>query len=169
ARARRRARRGPPRAPRAPVAPAGPAAPAPVATPPALRWERRRVTILRARIEVPADTDELSEASRVIEALVEKVVSFGGRVEDLGRNALDASFGVEPVEDAPRRAANTALAIQKAGERAREREPQQATVRMALDTSLYLVGQVAGAPQIDQAAKHRTSALLDALTAAAEP
>jgi len=144
-------------------------APPPVAAPSALRWERRRVTILRARIEVPADTDELSETSRVIEALVEKVVSFGGRVQDLGRNGVDASFGLDPVEDAPRRAANAALAIQKAGERARERDPQQATVRLALDTSLYLVGQVAGTPQIDQAAKHRTSVLLDALTAAAEP
>jgi DNA-binding NtrC family response regulator len=149
--------------------PAEPAAPAPVAAAPALRWERRRVTILRARIELPEDTDELSEASRVIEALVEKVVSFGGRVEDLGRNGVDASFGLDPVEDAPRRAANAALAIQKAGERARERDPQQATLRMALDVSLYLVGQVAGAPQIDQAAKLRTSTLLEALIGGAEP
>src|SRR4030095_6538939 len=57
-------------APAAAAAPESPAPP-PVAAPSALRWERRRVTILRARIEVPADTDELSETSRVIEALVE--------------------------------------------------------------------------------------------------
>jgi DNA-binding NtrC family response regulator/tetratricopeptide (TPR) repeat protein len=163
--ARRTVSRGAP----ATAVPAEPTAPAPVAAPPALRWERRRVTILRARIEVPPDTDELSEASRAIEALVEKVVSFGGRVEDLGRNGVDASFGLDPVEDAPRRAANAALAIQKAGERARERDSQQATVRMALDASLYLVGQVAGTPQIDQTAKLRTSTLLEALIAAAEP
>jgi DNA-binding NtrC family response regulator/tetratricopeptide (TPR) repeat protein len=144
---------------------------APTASPPepsTLRWERRRVTILRAELEVAPDSDELSDASRAIEALVEKVVSFGGRVEELGRAGIDASFGLDPVEDAPRRAANAALAIQKAGERARERDPQQVSVRLALDTSLYLVGQVSGAPQIDQAAKRRTSVLLDALIAAAE-
>src|SRR5262245_41050276 len=167
--ARTPARRSMSRAAPAAAVPTEPTAPAPVAAPPALRWERRRVTILRARIEVPADTDELSEASRAIEALVEKVVSFGGRVEDLGRNGVDASFGLDPAEDAPRRAANAALAIQKAGERAREREPQQATVRMALDASLYLVGQVACTPQIDQTTKLRTSTLLEALIAAAEP
>jgi DNA-binding NtrC family response regulator/tetratricopeptide (TPR) repeat protein len=151
-----------------PAAPEAPVSAAHLPEPSTLRWERRRVTILRAELEVAPDTEELSDASRAIEALVEKVVSFGGRVEELGRVGIDASFGLDPVEDAPRRAANAALAIQKAGERARERDPQQAAVRLALDTSLYLVGQVAGAPQIDQAAKRRTSVFLDALIAAAE-
>jgi transcriptional regulator with AAA-type ATPase domain/tetratricopeptide (TPR) repeat protein len=155
-----------PARPEADDEPAGQAAVAPEAL--TLRWERRRVTILRAELSLPPDSDDLSDASRAIEALVQKVVSFGGRVEELGRTGIDASFGLDPVEDAPRRAANAALAIQKAGARARERDPQQATARLALDTSLYLVGQVSGAPQIDQAAKRRTSALLDALIAAAE-
>ncbi|HKZ05554.1 MAG TPA: AAA family ATPase, partial [Methylomirabilota bacterium] len=143
-----------------PVAPA----PAPLPESSTLRWERRRVTLLRAELELAPDADDLSDASRAIEALVEKVVSFGGRVEELSRAGIDASFGLDPVEDAPRRAANAALAIQKA----REREPQAMPLRLALDTSLYLVGQVSGAPQIDQAAKRRTSGLLDALIAGAE-
>jgi transcriptional regulator with AAA-type ATPase domain/tetratricopeptide (TPR) repeat protein len=164
--ARDAARSAPPRtaAPAAAVAEAGtPSAPPPPESS-TLRWERRRVTLLRAELEIAPGSDDLSDASRVIEALVEKVVSFGGRVEELGRAGIDASFGLDPVEDAPRRAANAALAIQKA----REREPQAMPLRLALDTSLYLVGQVSGAPQIDQSAKRRTAALLDALIAGAE-
>jgi len=37
--------------------------------------------------------------------VVEKVRSFGGRVEELSPGGLMAAFGVDPVEDAPLRAA----------------------------------------------------------------
>ena len=157
---------------RTPVAPVPTVAAPPSAAasePPALRWERRQVTFLRAELAPAPDPDELSEANRALEALVEKIVTFGGRVEELGHTGLDACFGLDPVEDAPRRAVHAALAIQRAGQRAREGDPQQPTVRLALDADVVLVGQVAGVPQIDQTAKRRTAAQLAALIAVATP
>ena len=52
-------------------------------------------------------------AVSALEAIVEKIESFGGRVEEMSHEGLLAVFGLEPVEDAPRRAAHAALAIQR--------------------------------------------------------
>ena len=53
------------------------------------------------------------ENTRVLEVLAEKAESFGGRVEALGPLSVVAAFGLEPVEDAPRRAAHAAIAMRK--------------------------------------------------------
>ena len=165
----REPRAGRPRVPVAPVPSVAPPAPPGTPEPAALRWEGRQITFLRAWLAPAPDQDELSEANRALEALVEKIVTFGGRVEELGHAGLDACFGLDPAEDAPRRAAHAALAIQRAGQKAREADPQQPTVRLALDTDACLVGQVAGVRQIDQTAKRRAAAQLAALIAAADP
>ena len=47
--------------------------------PASLRWERRRLTLLRAALVVPATVDAPRETSRPLEVLAEKVESFGGR------------------------------------------------------------------------------------------
>src|SRR6058998_1301194 len=90
-------RRAPRPAPRPPVAP--PAAPAP-AVPAALRWERRRVTLLRATLTLAPESDEPLEASRALGVLVEKVTSFGGRIEGMSPTGVVAAFGLDATEDA---------------------------------------------------------------------
>jgi hypothetical protein len=94
-----------------PVTPTLPAAPEPLpsAPPGAVRWERRRVTLLRARI-ISDSAVPFAAATRVLEGLVERVRSFGGRVEDLSARGLVGVFGLEPDQDAPRRAAHSGLA-----------------------------------------------------------
>jgi DNA-binding NtrC family response regulator/tetratricopeptide (TPR) repeat protein len=145
-------------------------APLPEAPPlPPIRWQRRRVTLLRASLAVAPAEDDLAETSRALELLVDKIHTFGGRVEELGQTGLDASFGLEPIEDAPRRAANAAMAILKAAERARERRGEILPVRIGMHTAPYMIGQISGAPQIDQAAKRQAGAILDALVEVAEP
>src|SRR6185436_14713706 len=72
-----------------------------------LRWERRPVTVLRSLV-VPA-TGATSDASGLLEVLVEKVTSFGGVVEGLGASSLTAVFGLAAVEDPATRAALAAL------------------------------------------------------------
>ncbi|HEU4439950.1 MAG TPA: AAA family ATPase, partial [Methylomirabilota bacterium] len=136
---------------------------------PPIRWQRRRVTLLRAALAVEPAEDELAETSRALELLVDKIHTFGGRVEELGQTGLDASFGLEPIEDAPRRAANAAMAILKAAERAREHRAEMLPVRIGMHTAPYMIGQISGAPQIDQAAKRQAGAILDALVETAEP
>src|SRR5205823_4678377 len=92
-----------------PAAPAPePAAPRAAARAP-LRWERRRVTLLRAGVEFVGEGDEVLDAGRTLETLVEKVAGFGGRLEGLSPSGLLASFGLGLAEDAPTRSGHAAL------------------------------------------------------------
>ncbi len=71
--------------------------------------ETRRVTLLLARPVAPGPAGW--EASRQLDDSGDKVRSFGGQIEELGADSLLAVFGLEPDEDAPRRATYAALAM----------------------------------------------------------
>ena len=142
-------------------------APTPSLSP--IRWERRGVTLMRVSLGAPENADELPDTSRTLELVVDKVQNFGGRVSELGGTGLDAAFGLEPIEDAPRRAANAALAILNAVLRSRENEANTLPVTIALHSGHYTVGQVSGTRQIDQGAKRQTSDILEALLTTAPP
>ena len=148
------------------------ASPAPAWTPvPAVagvRWERRRLTLLRSTL-VPSATEALHDTSRALEDLVEKVRAFGGRVEELSPTGIVAAFGIDPVGDAPRRAAHAAMAIQKARERARRDDKEPLAAKIGVHAGQFLVGQVTGAPQIDLDAKREAWSVLEELMAQAEP
>ncbi|MCI0546641.1 MAG: sigma 54-interacting transcriptional regulator, partial [Candidatus Rokubacteria bacterium] len=130
-----------------------------------LRWERRRITFLRAAVITPDADDIPADASRALELIVDKVASFEGRVEALGRTGVTASFGLEPIEDAPRRAANVALAIQRAASRGDEAPP----LRIALHVAQLLVGQVGGTCRLDEEAMRQALGILDGTLAGADP
>ena len=104
----------------------------------------------------------------LLEVLAEKAESFGGRVEGLGPLSVVAAFGLEPVEDAPRRAAHAAIAMQKAAERARWTTAEPVGLTIAIHASPGLVGQTAETPVIDIAATGRAHAVLEALVSATE-
>src|SRR3989475_12703461 len=87
--------------------------PVPPAPASAVRWERRRVTLLRAVAGAPGLASPLY-TSRAVQVLVEKVQSFGGQVEELSPGGVMAAVGLSPAEDAARPAAHAALAIPKA-------------------------------------------------------
>jgi tetratricopeptide (TPR) repeat protein len=145
--------------------PAGPAtAPAAAPAPPAaLRWERRRVTLLRATLVGAAEPDVQLETSRAIEALVEKTRSFGGRVEGRSPTGLVAAFGFEATEDAPSRAAHAAMAMQRAIERARHEGARVPAITIGIHADQVLVGLGPGAPELDIEAKQKALAMLAAL------
>ncbi|MGH7388080.1 MAG: sigma 54-interacting transcriptional regulator [Candidatus Rokuibacteriota bacterium] len=132
-------------------------------------WERRRIIWLRASLVSPEAPDELPDTSRALEVLIAKIETFGGRVEEMGQTGLDASFGVEPLEDAPRRAVNAALTILRAGQRGRAQSADMPGVKIAIHAGPYTVGQISGHTQIDQVAKRQVNAILEALVTAAEP
>jgi DNA-binding NtrC family response regulator/tetratricopeptide (TPR) repeat protein len=167
---------GPPRAPRRPARSAtpppavpAPAAPLETAAPATVRWERRRLTLLRVVLTVPAADDPRLYPSRAIEVLVEKVQSFGGRVEELSPSGVVAAFGLEPVEDAPRRAAHAAMAIHKAAEHAWRGEAERLAVSCAVHVAPFLVGQSSGGAQLDLEGKRRAWGVLEALVTATGP
>ena len=140
---------------------AGPARSAPA-------WERRQLAFLRAALVPPQDRDVGLENTRALEVLAEKAESFGGRVEGLGPLSMVAAFGLESVEDAPRRAAHAAIAMRKAVERARLATSHDVGTKIAIHSSQNLVGQTGDGPVIDVAATCQAYAVLEALVTAAE-
>ena len=137
--------------------------------PPTIRWEPRRLTLLRAALGGPHQADSPLSTSRALEVMVEKVQSFGGRVEEMGASGLVAAFGHEPVEDAPRRAAHAAMAIHNAAERARRVEEDPVPVKVGIHVGQFLVGIARGGPEIDLDAKRQAWTVLEALIARGEP
>jgi len=134
-----------------------------------LRWERRRITLLRASLDEPGDAAiDPTDTTRTLGLVIDKVQSFGGRVESLAQSGLEASFGLDLLGDAPRRAANAALAIQRAFALS-ESAHAPAGMRLGLHIESCLVGDLAGTPQIDQQEKQKTSLFLERLVATAEP
>jgi DNA-binding NtrC family response regulator/tetratricopeptide (TPR) repeat protein len=135
----------------------------------AMRWERRRISLMRIALGMPETGEALSVAGRALETLIEKVRSFGGRVESLGQSGLEASFGVEPVEDAPRRAVHAAMAIQRAVERERDTTSEPLTLRIGILATQAMVAQAGGLTHIDEDARQQGGPVLDGLLAAADP
>jgi tetratricopeptide (TPR) repeat protein len=149
-----------------------PGKPAPVipeasamAGPSKIRWERRPVTFVRVAV-APLEGDDLPDTSRTLELIVSKLQTFGGKIEEIGQSGLDATFGAEPLEDAPRRAANAALALVRGAESGEE---VTTPVRVAIHANSVLVGRISGTAEIDRADKRTVSDELDNALRAAEP
>ena len=132
----------------------------------AVRWDRRRVTLLRAQI-ISDSALPLAAATRVLVGLVERVRSFGGRIEDLSVGGLIAAFGLDPDEDAARRAAHAGLAIAKGfqHELAEGTLPPELSIGVAIHVARMFVADVAGTVTIDADAKRQAWAVLDDLAA----
>lgn len=146
------------------ASPATPEArPLPAATVPsssAIRWDSRRVTLLRAVLD-------WSDAGSALDVVLDKLKSFGARIDELSPTSVGAVFGLEPIEDAPRRAAHAAMAMQNAAARGRDGEPF--TVTTAIHVGQVQVGQFGGEAHIDATAKRAEWLVLDPLLAAARP
>ena len=144
--------------------PAAPALALP-ATPPqgpnAIRWESRRVTLLRAAL-VAAD-GESPDKGRALDVLLDKLQSFGARIDELSPTTVGALFGLEPVEDAQRRAAHAAMAIQNAAARGRGPDGEPFGVKIGIHVGEVLVGYFSGDLQIDAPAKRAEWQTLDPL------
>ncbi|HEV8310670.1 MAG TPA: sigma 54-interacting transcriptional regulator [Methylomirabilota bacterium] len=130
--------------------------------PTVVRWERRRLALLRVSVVMPGPADPATDLSRVPALLVEKVQSFGGRIQELSPAGIVAAFGLEPVEDAPARAALAAIAIQKAAERVAGGGGGLG-VKMAIHVGQFMLGRLGDATMIDHDAKREAWAILEEL------
>src|SRR5262245_36782672 len=148
--------------------PAPTTSPVEVVAPLAVRWEGRRLAFLRSAVVLPDDLDPGFSPSRALEVLIEKIQTFGGRVEEMSPTGVVAAFGLEPVEDAPQRAALAAAAVHKAAERARASEGAGIKVRSSIAVRRVLVGASRGGAQIDLEGKREAWTVLDTLLGMAE-
>jgi DNA-binding NtrC family response regulator len=158
----RRAKRG------TPFPPVPLAIPERIVAPPDVQWEPRHLTLLHAALVLPPDASFLLEASRVLKMLADKVTSFGGSLQELSPARIVAAFGLQPVDDAPRRAAHAAIVMQKAVERARRIDGERVAVKVGIHCRQVLVGRVNGVLQIDLDAKLKDWIVLDELVNRAE-
>src|SRR5262249_39391845 len=101
-----------------------PPTPAPIAPrsaapsdPPAADGDLRRLVFLQVRLDPPGTSPE---SRRLMESLMHKLQGFGGALDELTPLSVLAVFGVEPLEDAPRRAALAALAVRQLVARVQE-------------------------------------------------
>lgn len=136
---------------------------------PPTAWERRLVALLRATPHPLDARDSPAEFARDRDVLVQKVESFAGRIEEAGRSGLVAAFGLEPAEDAPRRAALAAMAIQNALARTRQTQARRASIAIAIHADQCLVGQVDGRTQLSADAKHHLETVLGDLSLRTPP
>jgi len=134
-----------------------------------VRWEQRGIALMRVALATPEAVEALSDAGRALDTVIEKVQSFGGRVEALSPRGLEASFGAEPIEDAPRRAAHAGMAIQRAMDRSRGITPGPLPPRIAIHAAQAMVAYAGSLLQIDEDAKQQSASVLESLIAAAEP
>ena len=146
------------------VAPTHPAPDAPreAKLPAPTLWERHRLSFLRARLLASSTVD----TTRALEAITDKVHSFGGRVEDLSPTGIVAVFGLEPVDNPPSHAALAALAIQNAAARAREAGSAQADVVIGIHCADHFVGRCGSTIHVGADGKAVTWSILDGLVTA---
>ncbi len=159
------AREGAPRA--APgAAPQPEVTPAPRAA--AVRWERRLITILGAALSDPSETPSFHLAP-ALEDLITKARNFGARIEELTPDRIVAAFGFDPIEDGPRRASHSALAMLKELERIGGSSTPRLAARFTIHTGQYLITQVSDVTGMDAGERRGAWSILDELMAQAEP
>ncbi len=128
-----------------------------------LQWERRSLTLLRAELCNADAVDAWSQASRALDGIMAKVHNFGARVEEVTPGGLVAVFGLDPAEDAVRRAAHAAMAIHKEVQRARASNGGGPEVTIGLHVAPLLIGWAGGRIEIDASAKRAQWPVLDRL------
>jgi tetratricopeptide (TPR) repeat protein len=166
------------RAPRAPDADPSPTHGAPAPEPAAAvakaaaepgRRGRRRLALLRAALTLPAASPAASPTRTIFELFREKVATFGGRIEELNTSGIIAVFGLEPVEDAPVRAAHTAMAIVNGFRHRKHLFGEGVVVRLAIHVDQFLTEQGTGVASLDHEAWIHAWTLLGSLVEASEP
>jgi len=145
------------------------AAAAPVLTRQGLQWERHGLTLLGAALVGADGRDDESTARGSLDAVLDKLQAFGGRVEELTPTSVVASFGADRVDDPPRRAAHAAMAIQRDVERTRADTGRMRGVKIGIHVAQVLVGLSASRIDIDAGARRAEWPVLDQLLESGGP
>jgi DNA-binding NtrC family response regulator/tetratricopeptide (TPR) repeat protein len=131
-----------------------------------VRWESRHLAFLYASL---AGTGAPAADTRgVLPELTDKVRIFGATLQDLSPLSFVAVFGLEPVEDAPQRAALAAIALRKTVERSRDADPSVPVVRVAVHVAHLLVGRLGSTIEIDLEGKREVWRVLTEISSHAD-
>jgi transcriptional regulator with AAA-type ATPase domain/tetratricopeptide (TPR) repeat protein len=139
-----------------------------VAPPTRFRWERRMIATLATSLSVPPDTS-IFQLTPTLQELIQKLKSFGARIEELTPVGLVAMFGLEPMENATGRAAHAALGMLRAVERAVDGQTDGVRARFAIHSGRCLVTQGSDVTGMDASDRRETYTALDQLVQSATP
>jgi len=117
-------------------------------------WEPRRLLLLLARLGV-AEGGEVA-AHKALNIMIEKIRSFGGRIDGQGAKTLFAVFGLDPVEDPAFFAAHSAGVIRHAA-----RQAGVVSVTLGLHSADIAVRDDGDNPLLDSEACRRAWNALD--------
>jgi len=127
----------------------------------ATRWEPRYVALLRVDL-LMSPSAPTPDTDRTLTVIADKIQSFGGCVQDLSPTVIVAAFGLEPIEDAPGRAALAAMAVRTAATRASTFDSGTPGVKAFVHVAQVIVGQLGRTLQIDLEGKRTAWAVLEA-------
>src|SRR5207253_6292492 len=122
-----------------------------------------------AALTLAREPDGPREAGRALGVLVEKVTSFGGRIEGMSPTGVVAAFGLDATADAPSRAAHAAMAIQKAAARARPEDPPAPAATVGIHLAQCLAGHAPHVTALAIEAKQKAVEEASALAERGEP
>jgi transcriptional regulator with AAA-type ATPase domain/tetratricopeptide (TPR) repeat protein len=126
----------------------------PSSPPPAaktIRWEERLVAVLSVTIAEPGAED--------LTDLVETLTSFGAQIEQIAPSELVAVFGIEPMEDAARRAVLAAEAMRQTLLRSEAKKH----ARFAVHVAAYLIARAGAVTGLAAAARREAAAIVNGL------
>jgi transcriptional regulator with AAA-type ATPase domain/tetratricopeptide (TPR) repeat protein len=147
--------------------PVAPAKPRPVSATSPIRWEQRPVAFLRAVLGATSGVALPLEINRSLDTLIQKTEAFGGRVVEIVASGITAAFGLEPVEDSPRRAAHAAMAMHKAAFRDAGDQAGSLTLKTAIHVERVPFARIGVSADVDGDAKRHVWSVLDGLIATA--
>jgi transcriptional regulator with AAA-type ATPase domain/tetratricopeptide (TPR) repeat protein len=134
-----------------------------------IRWVRRQLIFLRVALPGSAGLDSLHDTSPLLEMVIDKVGSFGGRIEELSPTSIGAVFGIDTMEEASRRAAHAGMTMLRLLERGRHGEGAGITVCAGIHAAVVMVGQTGDVQHVDADALRTAWATLDPLVGAGPP
>src|SRR5215470_6901279 len=133
------------------------------------RWEQRLLTLLAIRLDEPQDF-VVTRLASVLQDLAAKMANFGARIEEITPRGLIAGFGIDPMEDGPRRAVHAACAMLEAPHvTATEPSFDELAGRCAIHVGRYLIASAGPASRMDTQARERARRVLEALLEQAGP
>jgi DNA-binding NtrC family response regulator/tetratricopeptide (TPR) repeat protein len=132
--------------------------PAPPTAANTIRWEERLVAVLGVALAASGAAGSF-EASAVMTDLVAIAIGFGGRIDQLAPSELVIAFGIDPMEDAARRAVVTAQAMLQALLRSEDTKH----ARFAVHVGSYVMARAGAVTGLDAGARRRATEIVSAL------
>lgn len=132
-----------------------------------LRWELRRLALLRTRLVNPAGTDV--PVTGALDLISEKISGFGGHIDGISANGVWALFGMDSSEETTVRAAHAAMVLHKAAERAQREEGVQWSLKTSLHTGQFRIAVAASGQEVDADGKREAWNTLEQVLESTSP